>query len=62
MPLFILAMVWDRLGLGGKKLIRGWGFEFGPIKIHSTNLFAGIMHRFLNFAQKFTAPASRWAL
>ncbi len=42
-PLFILAMAWDRLGLGGKKLIRGWGFEFGPIKIHSTNLFAGIM-------------------
>jgi cytochrome c biogenesis protein CcdA len=42
-PLFILAMLWDRLGLGGKKLIRGWGFEFGPIKIHSTNLFAGIM-------------------
>jgi len=42
-PLFILAMAWDRLGLGSKKLIRGWGFEFGPIKIHSSNLFAGIM-------------------
>jgi len=42
-PLFILAVLWDRLGLGGKKLIRGWGFNVGPFSIHSTNLFAGIM-------------------
>ncbi|MFQ5474029.1 MAG: hypothetical protein ACE5FA_14255, partial [Dehalococcoidia bacterium] len=42
-PLFLLAMVWDRLGLGSKKLLRGWGFKLGPISIHSTNLFAGVM-------------------
>lgn len=42
-PLFILALFWDRLGMGGRKIIRGFGVEFGPIAIHSTNLIAGLM-------------------
>lgn len=42
-PLFILALFWDKLGMGGKKVVRGFGVEIGPLSIHSTNLFAGLL-------------------
>lgn len=42
-PLFILALFWDKLGIGGRKIIRGFGVEIGPLTIHSTNLIAGLM-------------------
>ncbi len=42
-PLFILALVWDRLDLGKRRLLRGFGVEMGPLRVHSTNLIAGTL-------------------
>lgn len=42
-PLFIVAALWDRLGVGGRGWVRGWGLELGPLSIHSTNLLAGLL-------------------
>lgn len=42
-PLFIFALLWDRLGVGSRKIIRGYGVQFGPLFIHSTNLIAGLL-------------------
>jgi cytochrome c biogenesis protein CcdA len=42
-PLFIFALLWDRLGVGSRKIIRGYGVQIGPLFIHSTNLIAGLL-------------------
>jgi cytochrome c biogenesis protein CcdA len=42
-PLFVLAVFWDRLKIGQKKFIRGRGFKFGPVEVHSTQLIAGVV-------------------
>ena len=42
-PLFFLAMLWDRARLGKRSWIRGRGFELGPLSIHSTNLIDGVV-------------------
>ncbi len=42
-PLFFMAMLWDRAGLGRRRWIRGWGVRFGPLSIHSTQAIAGIV-------------------
>ncbi len=40
-PLFLLAVLWDRAQIGRRRWLRGWGFRLGPFAIHSTNLIAG---------------------
>jgi cytochrome c biogenesis protein CcdA len=42
-PLFALALVWDRFDMGHRRWLRGFGVEFGPLRIHSTNLIAGAL-------------------
>jgi len=42
-PLFMLALLWDRLDLGRKRWLKGFGVEVGPLHIHSTNLIAGLL-------------------
>jgi cytochrome c biogenesis protein CcdA len=40
-PLLLLSMAWDRFDLGHRRWLRGSGIQFGPIRVHSTNLIAG---------------------
>jgi cytochrome c biogenesis protein CcdA len=42
-PLFVLAAVWDRARIGERRWLRGRGFTFGPLSVHSTNLIAGVL-------------------
>ena len=42
-PLFLLAVFWDRFKIGERRWIRGRGFQFGPISVHSTQLIAGVV-------------------
>ena len=42
-PLFLLAIFWDRFKIGERRWIRGHGFQFGPISVHSTQLIAGVV-------------------
>lgn len=42
-PLFFLALLWDRVGMGKRRWVRGWGVKFGPINIHSTQAIAGFV-------------------
>lgn len=42
-PLFVLAALWDRARIGERRWLRGWGINFGPVSIHSTNLIAGVL-------------------
>lgn len=43
LPLFALALLWDRLDLGRQRWLRGFGVEVGVLRIHSTNLIAGVL-------------------
>jgi cytochrome c biogenesis protein CcdA len=40
-PLVLLSAAWDRFDLGHRRWLRGRGFQFGSIRLHSTNLIAG---------------------
>lgn len=40
-PLFLLAALWDSLGIGGRRWLRGRGLTLGPLTVHSTNVIAG---------------------
>lgn len=42
-PLFGLALLWDRLDLGRQRWLRGFGVQVGALRIHSTNLIAGVL-------------------
>jgi cytochrome c biogenesis protein CcdA len=42
-PLFVLAALWDRLGLGGRRWLRGRLLQVGPIRVHSTSLVSGVL-------------------
>jgi cytochrome c biogenesis protein CcdA len=48
-PLFIIASLWDKAGVGKAKWLRGWGVKIGPLAIHSTNLIAGTVFVLLGF-------------
>jgi len=49
-PLFALALLWDRLDLGRQRWLRGFGVELGVLRIHSTNLIAGVLFIALGFS------------
>ncbi len=42
-PLLALAALWERLDLGNRGWLRGREVSLGPLKVHSTNLFSGLM-------------------
>ncbi len=43
MPLFVLALLWERLDLGRRGWLRGRELALGPLRIHTTNLLSGLM-------------------
>lgn len=42
-PLFFMALLWDRLDLGHRRWLRGTGIRVGKLRFHTTNLISGIM-------------------
>jgi cytochrome c biogenesis protein CcdA len=42
-PMFLLALLWDRLGLGRRGWLRGKTFRVGPFQLHSTMLASGVL-------------------
>jgi cytochrome c biogenesis protein CcdA len=42
-PLFLMAVLWDRLDLGRRRWLRGREFSFGRLRFHTTNLLSGLM-------------------
>lgn len=42
-PLFVLALLWDRLDLGRRPALRGRMLHLGPVRVHSTMLVAGLL-------------------
>ncbi|MFC9950909.1 cytochrome c biogenesis CcdA family protein [Streptomyces prasinus] len=42
-PMFVLALLWDRFDLGRKRWLRGRGFRVGPVTLHSTSVVGGVL-------------------
>jgi cytochrome c biogenesis protein CcdA len=42
-PLFLMALLWDRLDLGHRRWLRGRELSLGKIRLHTTNLISGLM-------------------
>ncbi len=42
-PLFLLALVWDRLDVGRRRWVRGRTLRVGRFEVHTTNLVAGLL-------------------
>ncbi len=42
-PLFVLAALWDRLGVGGRAWLRGREVGRGRLRVHTTSLVAGLL-------------------
>lgn len=42
-PLFVMALFWERLGLGRRRWLRGRELSLGPLRFHTTNLLSGLM-------------------
>ncbi|SDK26928.1 Cytochrome c biogenesis protein CcdA [Actinopolyspora mzabensis] len=42
-PLFVLALLWERLDLGNRRWLRGRELSLGSFRIHSTNLVSGAL-------------------
>ncbi|WP_444965516.1 cytochrome c biogenesis CcdA family protein [Segeticoccus rhizosphaerae] len=43
LPLFVLAWFWDRYELGRRAWLRGRELALGPVRLHTTNLVAGLL-------------------
>ena len=43
LPLFALALLWDRLDLGHRRWLRGREISLGALRLHTTNLLSGLM-------------------
>ncbi|MFD7063386.1 cytochrome c biogenesis CcdA family protein [Streptomyces sp. NPDC059906] len=41
-PMFVLALLWDRFDLGRRRWLRGRTFRAGPLTLHSTTLLGGL--------------------
>ncbi|QDY77684.1 cytochrome c biogenesis CcdA family protein [Streptomyces qinzhouensis] len=41
-PLFFLALLWDRFDLGRRRWLRGRGFSVGRFRLHTTSLLSGL--------------------
>ncbi|MEW2032641.1 cytochrome c biogenesis CcdA family protein [Streptomyces roseifaciens] len=42
LPLFVLAVFWDRFRLGGRRWLRGRELRLGPLRLHTTSLVSGL--------------------
>ncbi len=42
-PLLLMALLWDRLDLGDRRLLRGREISLGRFRLHTTNLVSGAM-------------------
>ncbi|MBB1036260.1 cytochrome c biogenesis protein CcdA, partial [Dietzia sp. CQ4] len=42
-PLAVLALAWDSLGLSRRRLLRGRELTLGPIRTHTTSVIAGVL-------------------
>lgn len=42
-PLFLMALLWERLDLGKRRWLRGREFSVAGLRLHSTSLLSGIM-------------------
>lgn len=43
LPLFLLALLWERLGLGRRRWLRGREIGIGPLRTHTTSLISGLL-------------------
>ncbi|MBE2998050.1 cytochrome c biogenesis protein CcdA [Nocardiopsis sp. HNM0947] len=43
LPLFFLALLWDRFDLGRRPWLRGRAFTVGPLNLHTTSLISGVL-------------------
>ncbi|MEU3325653.1 cytochrome c biogenesis protein CcdA [Streptomyces albus] len=41
-PLFVLALLWDRLDLGRRRWLRGRELRLGRLRLHTTSLLSGL--------------------
>ncbi|RVW07615.1 cytochrome c biogenesis protein CcdA [Prescottella agglutinans] len=42
-PLFVLALLWDRFDLGRRRWLRGRELTLGPVHAHTTSLVSGLL-------------------
>ncbi|PSJ24490.1 cytochrome C biogenesis protein CcdA [Streptosporangium nondiastaticum] len=42
LPLFVLAVFWDRFRLGGRRWLRGRELRLGRLRLHTTSLVSGL--------------------
>jgi cytochrome c biogenesis protein CcdA len=42
-PLFLMALLWDRLDLGHRRWLRGREISLGALRFHTTNLLSGLI-------------------
>lgn len=42
-PLFVLALLWDRFELGKRSWLRGREIKLGPLRTHTTSLISGVL-------------------
>ena len=42
-PLFCMALLWDRFDLGHRRWLRGREISLGALRLHTTNLLSGLM-------------------
>lgn len=42
-PLFVIALLWDRFGLGKRDWLRGREVRIGPLRTHTTSLISGLL-------------------
>lgn len=42
-PIFVLALLWDRYDLGRRRWLRGRTFNWGPFRLHSTSVIGGAL-------------------
>ncbi|WP_182348072.1 cytochrome c biogenesis CcdA family protein [Tomitella gaofuii] len=43
LPMFLLALLWDRFNLGSRRWLRGRGITIGPLHTHTTSLVSGLL-------------------
>ena len=42
-PLFLLALAWDRFDIGRRRWLRGRPVQLGPLRLHTTSLLSGVL-------------------
>jgi hypothetical protein len=42
-PLFVLALLWQRFDLGQRRWLRGREYRLGPLRLHTTSTISGLL-------------------